>query len=160
MVWTHRHVFLALAILQPLWLVVGRGYLGSFGWLTFMLVFMGAPILLGPLISTVMQFFTKSVRETRHFTNNQVALHWTMHGVLFITGIFLVDFGDTDNSSVSVASVYLGKDFVGFSMFIGYTLGIIGLMLMLAAFVSAWSTLASDHKNKALPGDSSEKSYR
>lgn len=151
---THRLTFLALALLQTLWLVVGRGYLGSFGWLTFMLVMLGAPILLGPLTSTILLFFSRSVRQTRHFTIGQAKLHWAMHIVLFVAGIFLVDFGDTEEhvgsvASVyvgSVASVYLGRDFVGISMAIGYTLGIVGLILMLGAFVSACRTLINDRK--------------
>ena len=101
-----------MAITLPLWLTVGRALLGSFGWITI-LTFPGIIILFFLLL-----FIPRRAKKFSDGINKPVISLTTatilagLYVSIFIAGIFIVDFGDTEGSVGSVASRMLGQELI------------------------------------------------
>jgi hypothetical protein len=130
--WTHRRLFLALALFTPFWLTIGRAMLGSIGWVTIMLFFL-FPLLLTPLIGSLLFYFRADVRASGHLPRKEAIILLVMHLAWFLAGFFLVDVGDTEGSGGSVFSIWLFSNNLELSMMLA------ALAALVATPLTLWS---------------------
>lgn len=111
-----RLQIIGVGILLLLWLTIGRAFFGSFGWFTVILV------LWGPLITVVLLIIlTVSIKPIPKsatasvLTRRDKTLLYLLGGSIFLSGCFIVDGGDTPDSTNSIITHFFGDDFVSLS---------------------------------------------
>ena len=134
-----------VSILLPLWLVLGRGLLGSFGWMSFLMV-MGFPVLLIPLALVLLFVRRPEVRESGQVQPGEGMLLWLTHLCWFVLGFFLVDGGDTEEHIGSVFTVWFGKELLATSSMISAILALAGLVLALVCLVDGIRAWRRSHR--------------
>lgn len=100
--WRHRAVFPVLSVLVPLWVVFGRIPFGAIGWLTIFLFFIAPIVMIVLLALTLTYSFQKDVRQRGSLLPSDVKPLAVLMGSLMAFSLFMIDFGDTDDSVVSV----------------------------------------------------------
>ncbi len=133
---TRGRNLLLMSLFVPLWLTVGRGLLGSFGWMTFMMIMFVIPLLLPPALTLL--FTTRAdVKKSGHLTRSEATSLWLFNAVYILFGFFLVDGGDTEDSMGSVFSKLLGSDWIDISSYIAFGLLVLGMFLGLLVLKDA-----------------------
>lgn len=129
-------MLLPMAVLLPLWLTLGRSIFGSVGWLMLIFIFTLAPALLALLLGAwgiVPKFH--DAQGQRVISRISAMLFAVVYGLLFLFGIFIVDFGDTQDSSVSVAANILGRWFLPASSFLAVVTFFLAFVALIALYV-------------------------
>jgi hypothetical protein len=127
-----------MTLLLPIWLIVGRALLGSIGWLTLIMLFTVVPVLLiSMIVLDILLLRRKDVRASKMVSVLDARLVTAFYISTFLFGIFMVDFGDTEDSIVSVASRLLGSGFLTISSILAVILGVLATGLLVASLVVA-----------------------
>lgn len=121
--------YLLLALLLPVWLIVGRPLLGSMGWMTVLLLLF-APLYLLPLFTVLLLGLLEPVKASGTLSGKDAfglglsILAW------FLGGFFLVDGGDTAESMGSVFTIWFtGPPGIETSAIAAAVFGGIGLLV-------------------------------
>ncbi|WP_394942040.1 hypothetical protein [Psychromicrobium sp. YIM B11713] len=126
-----------LALFLPLWVAIGRGLFGSYGWYMLITLILIAPALLlvqGAAVMTVtIRTFRAGRRELPKGNRNSL-ISLTLSSLIY--GFTLVDFGDTPNSSRSALTALAGEHLNGVS-------AVISLFALLAMIGSAIAYLVT-----------------
>jgi hypothetical protein len=143
-----------MILLVPAWLIVGRGLLGSVGWISLILLITVVPVLLVvTTVQTVLVMVRKDVRSSHMVSALDAKLAVVYYVTMFLFGLFLVDGGDTEDSVASVASRLLGRGFVEASSVLAAALGILAIAALLGGLVCAIIELVRAKGRTVEPGN-------
>lgn len=112
------------SIIMVAWATLGHAFFGLMGWAVILLI--GSMI--SPTLLILMLLAKKAApkyydTQLKPVVDQMTAiLYLVLYGLLFLFGIFIVDFGDTGNSDGSLASLILGRGFIPVSTLIALVL--------------------------------------
>lgn len=109
-----RFVFVAqwvLAAVLPFFLLFGRGLVGSpLGWMAFIGIWIGLPLLAAMYVPPVLTLFDREVRAAKATRLAYSIATWVLWGSLVVTALAVVDGGD-DGAAGSALTVWTGGAF-------------------------------------------------
>ncbi len=144
-----KAMFVVLTILTIFWLTIGRAFLGSMGWFMLIYIINGIPVIslaCGVLISLAPTEMSKKKRRSLNPTLS--TLLYVMFAAAFLHGFFLVDFGDTEDSTVSAAATLFGRSFLDVSSYLSLVFLLLTFGLYITAFAYAIHLRTRQRKNK------------
>lgn len=136
-----------------LWLTVGRALLGSIGWLIFLFFIYPFPLAIPTVFIILFIILAKNIKPISKsktgsiLTRGDKASLYSLYISVFLFGFFLVDFGDVPNTSVSVATVIFGRDFINLSG----TFSLVFFFLSLALYIYSIIKLFISNRKYSLP---------
>lgn len=134
-----------LNLFLVLWVWFGRVVFGVGGW--FFLIFMLSvvPLLLIGLLVTTILAFTQHGRP-RALTTPQASGQLVMWAGMLVLGAFMPDFGDTEDSYVSLLTRILGRSDAALSA--SWTIALVGGAVTIAGYVLLLAALVAGRKNE------------
>ena len=90
----------------PAWVWIGRVVFGVGGWFIFILLPVAAVALVCLLITTILALTRRG--SPKSLTAAQTFLQWSVWTALFTWGLFMPDFGDTEDSKTSILTQVFG----------------------------------------------------
>ena len=121
------------------WIAMGRVAYGVIGWFWVILLFTAVPLVLIALLITTILAWTQHGRP-RSLTGLQAAGQLVTWGGLFVFGAFMPDFGDTDDSQVSLLTQVFGYSDGLFEL--SFLVSLAGAVAAIAGYVVLLSTLS------------------
>lgn len=104
--WTFL-LMLPVGVFLAAWVWIGRLFFGSGGWFMLLFFFSVLPVMLiGVLVAWLVAM---GLPRPRRLDPGQTVAQWVTWGGALALGLFVVDFGDTDDSVGSVFSRALGN---------------------------------------------------
>jgi hypothetical protein len=94
-------------LLLVVWVWIGRIVFGVGGWFILILLLSAVPVLLVALLVTTLLAYTQHGRP-RSLTTTQATAQLATWVALFVLGAFMPDFGDTEDSQLSLLTQVFG----------------------------------------------------
>ncbi|MBB6626008.1 hypothetical protein H5V45_01625 [Nocardioides sp. KIGAM211] len=130
------------------WVWFGRVVFGVGGW--FFLIFMLSvvPVLLIALLVTTILAFTQPGRP-RSLTGSQAVTQVVVWVAMFVFGAFMPDFGDTDDSHISLLTQVFGPSDAALSA--SYTIAFGAAAVVLVSYLVLLVMLIADRRKQERP---------
>lgn len=141
-------MMIAMTFLLPIWLVAGRALLGVIGWVTFILMYAVVPTLL--IVLVVLGLLTKyhvGSDGKRYIGKVDSILYWSVYISIFLCGIFMPEFGDTEESYQSVLTRIFGNRL----MLVSEIMTLVFVVLSVGSVIVLFGVLLYERFRKPLP---------
>lgn len=120
-----------LNLLLTVWVWIGRLVFGVFGWFGLVLAPVALVLLVALLVTTILAFTQEG--RPRALTGFQAGAQVVTWLGMLVFGTFLPDFGDTEDSHISLLTQVFGHDDAMLSL--SYTIAAVAALVTVVAYV-------------------------
>lgn len=131
------------------WVWIGRIVFGVGGWFFLIFLVSVVPVVLVALLVTTILAYTQDGRP-RALTGLQASAQVVTWGGLFVLGAFMPDFGDTDDSRLSLLTQVFGYSDGLFDL--SFTIALAGAAIALVGYVVLLGALVFARRPTPVPG--------
>lgn len=139
------------SIIMVTWATLGHAFFGLMGWTVILLI----ATMISPTLLVLMLLAKKAApkyydAQLKPVVDTMTAnLYLVLYGLLFLFGIFVVDFGDTSNSDGSLASLMLGRGFISASTLIALIIAGLIAAVIVVLYIHIYKTNRALKKTNA-----------
>lgn len=138
-------LMIPLDLVLVVWVWIGRLVFGVYGWYALVLAPVALVLLVGLVVTTIMAFTQEG--RPRSLTRFQALAQLATWLGMLVAGAFMPDFGDTDDSHISLLTQLFGRSDALLSL--SYTIVLLAAVATLVAYIVLVVSLTAGRRERA-----------